>query len=355
MVNAGRRGALVTRASLVAELGAGALIACGGTSYYFSASDAGVDGARAGSAGGGSSSGAGSGAGASSGASSGGTGSSSGASGGGTGSGSGGSSGSTGSSGGGSSGGAGSSSGGSSGNAGSSSSGSSDGGSGGGNGCPVVQAGPTMAPAGAAGFCIDSTEVTNAQYAAFLAATPSAAPPAACAFNQGYVPVAGWPYATGEGDVPVVSIDWCDAYAYCAWTGKRLCGRIGGGTNPPTALTDPTQSQWYAACSTAGALAYPYGAVYEQGVCYGAEPAGSPLIAVASYPGCVGGYPGIFDMSGSVWEWEDSCSAETGADDLCQIRGGSLNQGGTGLGCAVNTPVTRGSATDDRGFRCCDP
>jgi len=223
------------------------------------------------------------------------------------------------------------------------------------DGCPIVNTGPAMSPVGGAGYCMDTTEVTNAQYAAFVAANPSLTLPVVCPVNPGYAPTMLWPYATGYGDFPVVAVDWCDAYAYCQWAGKRLCGRIGGGSNPQSAVTDPTQSEWYRACSAGGSLGYPYGADYVQGACYGNEPASSPLFAVASFPGCVGGYPGIFDMSGSVWEWEDSCSGETGANDYCQIRGGSLNQNASGLGCEVDTVATRVSAADDRGFRCCAP
>jgi formylglycine-generating enzyme len=226
----------------------------------------------------------------------------------------------------------------------------------GGISCPTALAGPTMAPVGNAGFCIDTTEVTNEQYAGFLAATNMPTLPLVCATNlQGYTPTNGWPYTTGQESLPVVWIDWCDAYAYCAWAGKRLCGKIGGGSDPQSGLTDPTSSQWFDACSAGGTLAYPYGATYQAGTCYGNAPANSQLAPVASYPGCVGGYPGIYDMSGSVWEWEDSCSAATGPGDFCQIRGGSLNQDPTGLACAVNTVGTRGSGTGDRGFRCCAP
>ena len=47
---------------------------------------------------------------------------------------------------------------------------------------------------------------------------------------------------------------------------------------------------------------------------------GGTLVPVASLPGCQGGYPGVFDMSGNVEEVEDSC------DDAgtCYSRGGSF-------------------------------
>lgn len=224
------------------------------------------------------------------------------------------------------------------------------------NGCPVTTAGPAMAPVGDGGFCIDTTEVTNAQYVAFLAAGSSLVTlPAACSATAGYTPSNGWPYATGDDNLPVVWVDWCDAYAYCQWAGKRLCGRIGGGSNPPSAWIDATGSQWFSACSTGGAQAYPYGNTYEQNVCYGAQPTTAPLVAVKSNPGCVGGYPGIFDMSGSVEEWEDSCDAEMGAGDECQVRGGNFGSDPMSLACAENNTGHRGLGEDDRGFRCCAP
>ena len=136
------------------------------------------------------------------------------------------------------------------------------GGSAGAGGCPG-SAGPTMVNVGS--FCIDSTEVTNAQYAQFLSAsvTPQSVTgnPSQCAFNASYVPSSDWP-ATGKDDVPVVYVDWCDALAFCSWAGKRLCGRIGGGANDYNEHDVAFVSQWYHACSANGTLVYPYGNTY---------------------------------------------------------------------------------------------
>ena len=87
---------------------------------------------------------------------------------------------------------------------------------------------PMILPTGGS-FCADSTEVTRWQYAAFLAARyPLSEQPLHCAWNDSYVPWY-WQEQTRD-DLPAVSMDWCDARAYCAWAGKRLCGRVGGGT-----------------------------------------------------------------------------------------------------------------------------
>jgi formylglycine-generating enzyme required for sulfatase activity len=72
-------------------------------------------------------------------------------------------------------------------------------------------------------FCIDATEVTQAQYAKFLIAVGSDAAPQAsfCAFNDSYAPTSCGPGIfdpTTKGDHPVVCVDWCDARAFCAWS-----------------------------------------------------------------------------------------------------------------------------------------
>ena len=188
-------------------------------------------------------------------------------------------------------------------------------------------------------YCIDSTEVTESQYAAFITAKGSdtSGQPAYCAWNTSYAPRTSGGCTptsfdpTNRPNHPVKCVDWCDAYAYCAWAGKRLCGRVTGGPlTPGSAL-----GAWQAACSREGTRAYPYGNNYIGNYCVSADydgvsgyqPSTDVLRPVASLPTCEGGYPGIWDMSGNLWEWEDSCDASSGADDTCQIRGSSFQQG----------------------------
>jgi formylglycine-generating enzyme required for sulfatase activity len=247
--------------------------------------------------------------------------------------------------------------------------------------CPANLAGPALIeiPKPGGGFyCMDRTEITNEQYAAFLATNPSTAgQEAACTWNNGYAPDTSDTCATGDGKydpvarpkVPVGCIDWCDAKRYCAWAGKRLCGAISGGANPPASFADASASQWYRACSKAGVQKFPYGNQFTANYCNGADVSGSHPDDVAAHANCLGGYSGLFDMSGNVAEWEDSCSAASGASDNCLVRGGNidnfevLTQSTTGtLLCNSSEPddATPSPATVKRnvkdeliGLRCC--
>jgi formylglycine-generating enzyme required for sulfatase activity len=222
--------------------------------------------------------------------------------------------------------------------------------------CPG-DGGPLAIRVGA--YCIDSTEVTNADYARFLAADAGAAP-APCAANASYVPGGGtWPPPTGSDSLPVVGVDWCDAYMYCAWIGKRLCGAIGGGGNPYDGYD---AGQWHRACSSAGALVYPYGATYDPFACNGQDRDAGALVDAGSLSTCAGGASTTLrDMSGNVYEWEDSCDHDASMSDNCRIRGGgwltpgppaNVNLSCTGSGVAI----ARGAdGFVDVGFRCCGP
>jgi formylglycine-generating enzyme required for sulfatase activity len=208
-------------------------------------------------------------------------------------------------------------------------------------------------------FCIDSTEVTRADYAVFLGSNPSSAnQPAFCSWNQSFAPAADWPPPPGTEDRPVAFVNWCDAYAFCQWADKRLCGRIGGGPVAQTSLTDVTQDEWYVACSRAGSVTYPYGQAYDPSACNGPERDAGAGAAAAALPKCVGPLPSLHNLVGNVDEWEDSCTAATagpgGADDSCSRRSGSFEDPeGASQTCAFARLGSRSMALGDIGFRCC--
>lgn len=221
--------------------------------------------------------------------------------------------------------------------------------------CPTGLQGPSMVRVD--DFCIDATEVTSAQYAKFVASKngDASGQPAVCSWNGSYVPAASCTsLATADG-APVACVDWCDAFAYCAWAGKRLCGRIGGGPNTAALASAADSDQWYRACSHAGEHKYPYGDTYAAQACNDAARGTNAPVAVGTSPNCEGGYAGLFDMSGNVVEWTDNCKGSTGATDGCQIRGGAYDDDGTStfLECATASGNSRQSVDPTKGFRCC--
>jgi formylglycine-generating enzyme required for sulfatase activity len=187
-------------------------------------------------------------------------------------------------------------------------------------------------------FWMDRTEVTNRQFAEFVAATgyitvaeripdakdfPGAPPenlvPGSLVFTPPagevsfddpliwwrYVPGANWrhpegPATTiaGKDQFPVVQVCWDDAMAYARWAGKQL----------------PTEAQWEVAARGGKARTrYVWGdelrpgGTWQANVWQGhfpdrnsAEDGFVRTAPVASFP--ANGY-GLFDMAGNVWEW----------------------------------------------------
>jgi formylglycine-generating enzyme required for sulfatase activity len=223
----------------------------------------------------------------------------------------------------------------------------------------------TIALDGGLGYCIDRTEVTVAAYGQFLDAhVPACAQPPQClAWNLGFAPDAGPDADVPPADWPVRYVNWCDAYVYCRWVGKRLCGKIGGGPIDVwdiDAANNAAVSQWFNACSGGGAKTYPYGDTFDAGACV----VDKPQPAAAEAGRCEGAYPGLLDMSGNVAEWIDlcggselapNCTQDAGSCTYCWAQGGYYSHGEpqSGTRCASDTLTARGAARDIIGFRCC--
>ena len=179
----------------------------------------------------------------------------------------------------------------------------------------------------------------------------------ACAGNVSFThtPDGTCPTFNESNELPVWCIDWCDARAYCEWAGKRLCKKIDG--DPLDFDDDPVLGEWHFACSGGLQTLYPYGDDPDDTACHiddmiNKEP-------VASFPGCEGGYPGLFDMQGNVHEWVDACESDEPTAQ-CRVRGGGTYGAAVQWSCARVEAQMGFDRLDNNsrtvGARCCaDP
>ena len=182
---------------------------------------------------------------------------------------------------------------------------------------------------GSSPFCMDATEVTVAAYKQMR--------------ESGYLPLSvpgcympdpfevSWFDRAGMergSDYPAGGMTWCQAQAYCTWKGKRLCGAESGeGLDLQGQDVEPEllqRTEWVSACSRHGAQAYSYGDNFNPDACpLRLEGGGFVSTAPAgSTSSCEGGYPGLFDLSGSLWEWTNACSVTANAR-ACLAMGGA--------------------------------
>lgn len=224
--------------------------------------------------------------------------------------------------------------------------------------CPSLP-GPAMVRLDAH-HCIDSTEVTIQQYRAFWSSVDASAVPQlpACAWDTDFTPDGGM--SSSSDPYPVAGLNWCQAYAYCAWAGKSLCGSFDDKPVAPAAFGNADASVWTSACSNFGAQPYPYGASYEPGACnLQVGPDAAPVAEVAAFPQCVGALPGVYDMVGNIKEWVNACEpSEAGpAFDLCLLAGAGVNlplpDASAAATCSWTEPDPRSLARYTTGVRCC--
>jgi len=184
-------------------------------------------------------------------------------------------------------------------------------------------------------FLMDRTEVTQAEYAKFAAATRRRVP---YHWQGGNVPA-------GQEQFPAYNVDWDDASAFCAWAGKRL----------------PTEAEWErAARGGKEGLSYPWGDTIDaKKARYGTEAGPGP---VAQFP------PndfGLYDMAGGVSEWiadwfekdyykaspaQDPKGPAAGAYRV--IRGGAWSDSAPRCTVFFRNWVRPNHRTPNLGFRC---
>ncbi len=223
-------------------------------------------------------------------------------------------------------------------------------------------------------FLIGKYNVTNAQFAAFTAATGYQT--AAEKEGNGYIYTAsGWRDAAGadwrhpkgpgsdingKDNYPVVLASWDDAVAFCQWASQASGGRV---------IALPSEAQWEKAARGVQGRLFPWGGTFTPGGSAEPDPSRVNFNMNVGMPTPVGKYSpawdsphGVSDMAGNVWEWTGSLhrlypyNARDGREDPTSrdarvLRGGAFNSPRRVLRCAYRSWSLPHFRFDYLGFR----
>jgi len=204
-------------------------------------------------------------------------------------------------------------------------------------------------------YHIGAAPVTNAQFTEFVAATgyQTTAEREPGATSRVAARRTWRSFATADrAEHPVVCVSWFDASAYAHWCGKRL----------------PAEAEWERAAG-GGAQMFPWGDDPPTGDVANWDPARAAGEMPPTTP--VGAYPpnplGLFDLTGSVWQWcadwyaEDYYSLDESGrnprgpvNGQCRVRrGGAFNvREAFRLRCANRGAMLPHLSWPNLGFRC---
>ncbi len=195
-------------------------------------------------------------------------------------------------------------------------------------------------------YFIAQTPVTNAQYAAFVQATRSAAPKR---WKNNLIPA-------GKELHPVVSVAWEEASAFALWVSRltRYVCRL------------PTEAEWEKAARGTDGRIYPWGNIYDARKLNSYENGPDRTTAVGHYSPAGDSPYGAVEMSGNVQEWcldwydaaeyarrgkltHQPRGPKTGITRV--IRGGAFEYYGEAARCASRNDSHPGRHVNNIGFR----